>query len=93
MDYDGYTAPLRPDGWRYQVFHFGRVHGWLHPDGLRAAFVTAGPDSQERAAALVDGLPVDGKRHAALDALARYAQDAARAQAKTEADAERIAEA
>ena len=83
----------RPDGWDHKSFHYGRVHGWLHPDGLRAAFVKAGPDSQARAAALVDGLPVDGKHHAAVDALARYAQDAAWAQAKAEAEAERAAEA
>ena len=78
----------RPDGWDHKSFHYGRVHGWLHPDGLRAAFVAAGSDSHARAAALIEALSVDGRKRMATDDTARAAEDAAWERAKAEADAE-----
>mgnify|MGYP001582262004 CR=1 FL=1 len=54
-------------GWCRSRFFWGRIEGWVHPDGLRAAFVVAGPDSLERAAAMIGRLPVDGSHHRILD--------------------------
>ena len=44
--------PLHP-GWRFQEFYWGNVHGWLNEATQRGAFVRAGPDSWERAQALL----------------------------------------
>ena len=40
-------------GWRFQAFYWGQVHGWLDETTQRAAFVAAGPDSWDRAQALL----------------------------------------
>ena len=40
-------------GWRFQEFYWGQVHGWLDEATQRAAFVAAGPDSWDRAQALL----------------------------------------
>ena len=79
----------RPDGWGHKEFHYGRVHGWLHPDGFRAAFVAAGLDSHARAAALIERLPVDGRPQMATDVTARELEDASWRAAKAEAEAGR----
>ena len=66
----GSSGPPEHTVWSYKEFFWGRVHGWLHPDGLRAAIVAGGLDSFEsfeRAEALIRRLPVDGLHRRILD--------------------------
>ncbi len=54
------TNPPEHEGWGHQIFHWAGidVDGWLEETTNRAAFVVAGPDSFERAKALIATLPL-----------------------------------
>lgn len=64
-------------GWRHAVFHWSLVEGWLEVATGRSAFVRFGPDSFERAQALIAQLPAD--RCSIMDRTAADAQHASRA--------------
>ena len=73
-------------GWRFCEYHYGTIHGWLEEASNRSAFVLAGPDSFERAKALLAGTTTPHRVEQGglmlLDAAATDAQTLARRDAE-----------
>ena len=49
--------PLAEGRWSFHPFYWGQIHGWMDQETKRGACVERGPDSLERAKALVAAHP------------------------------------